>query len=252
MSRGDLDTFPRRYPDPWRNEKGAFVHPDAPGGGAGPGYFCSAGSVGETTDPFSAFPHPDSPAGRNLVLLTQAPRGLEAPILPMAWGKLVEPDFRRRVWQIVDALHIEADWLMAIMAFETGRRFRANTVSHVGGPVGLIQFTEDGARAVGKTKAQLAAMTNVGQLAYVEKFLKLGGKRLLTLEDLYMAVHYPVAVGKPNDTVLYRKVEHPSKKDHYQQNAPLDQNHDGKVTRAEAAARVRDALQEGCLPKYFG
>jgi hypothetical protein len=49
----------------WLNQDGDLIHPNAPDGGGGPGFF--RGAVALNTDPFSDdLPHPSSPAGRNL------------------------------------------------------------------------------------------------------------------------------------------------------------------------------------------
>jgi hypothetical protein len=51
--------------DLWLNEDGDVIHPDAPDGGGGPGYFRSAGIL--CGDPFAdGLPHPWSPAARYL------------------------------------------------------------------------------------------------------------------------------------------------------------------------------------------
>lgn len=47
----------------WRNRNNELVHPDAPSGGGGPGFFRYAGSTGGE---FLDFPHPDSAAARTL------------------------------------------------------------------------------------------------------------------------------------------------------------------------------------------
>jgi hypothetical protein len=52
-----------------------------------------------------------------------------------------------------------------------------------------------------------------------------------------MAILWPAAVGKSNDYVLFSS---PSKA--YEQNKGLDLNKDGNITKAEAAAKVRNQL----------
>lgn len=61
-----------------------------------------------------------------------------------------------------------------------------------------------------------------------------------------MAILWPVAIGKPLDFVLFDKSdpEHPKR---YIQNAGLDFNRDGKITKAETAAKVRAKLEKGLL-----
>jgi hypothetical protein len=97
------------------------------------------------------------------------------------------------------------------------------------------------ATALGTDISKLAAMSAEEQLDYVEKFFgRYRDKGLKTLEDVYMAILWPSAVGKPNDQVLFEK---PSKA--YDQNKGLDANQDGKVTKFEAAEAVRGALKRG-------
>jgi hypothetical protein len=54
--------------DPWVNQSGQVVHPDAPTGGGGPGYFKDPIPHGSALDALSPVPHPHSPAGRYLAL----------------------------------------------------------------------------------------------------------------------------------------------------------------------------------------
>jgi hypothetical protein len=58
-----------------------------------------------------------------------------------------------------------------------------------------------------------------------------------TLEDLYMQILWPRAVGKPLDYVLFS-----SPSTAYKQNKGLDANKDGNITKDEAAAKVRNQL----------
>lgn len=166
----------------------------------------------------------------------------------VVWGQRVAPDFKEKVIKIATNLGTDPDYLMAIMAFETGETFdpaQRNHANPTNGPVGLIQFTHDGAAAVGKTKAELATMTALEQLDYVEKFLMAKKhKGLERLEDLYAAVHYPVATGRDLDYVLYKKAEGKAGRN-YRANSGLDINNDGSVTLREAATKVREKLVEG-------
>jgi len=243
-------------PEPLAGWRGIRCHPDAPAGGSGPGSSRSAMPTGMDVDVLRWEPHPHSPVG---LLLAQAGPGsrLNAP-RQIAWGALVSPQFKKRVIEISDEIGIDPDWLMAIMALETGRTFRAdqrNTQNPKSGPVGLLQFTEDGASSLGTTKDALAAMNALQQLEYVQKWFapykgkkKADGRALLSsLEDVYAAVHYPAAVRKADEATLYEKGKLYGKKqrDLYKVNSGLDENHDGRVTRGEAAEAVRKLLEEG-------
>lgn len=170
--------------------------------------------------------------------------------MPLAWGKSVSSDFRTRIMSIADELGAAPSHLMAVMAFESARTFKADTRNAAGsGAVGLIQFMPQTAGALGTTPQQLARMTPEAQLFYVRKYLLSFKGRLKTLEDLYMAILWPVAVGKANGFVLFRK-DDPKRPKLYIQNAGLDFNKDGVITKHEAAARVRDTLNAGLKPPF--
>jgi hypothetical protein len=68
--------------DPWVNQTGNVVHPNAPSGGGGPGYFKPATPLGLSGDTFSSLPHPHSPAARHLAqneIQRKHPKGKAAP-----------------------------------------------------------------------------------------------------------------------------------------------------------------------------
>lgn len=162
----------------------------------------------------------------------------------LAWGRKVSSTFRDRVFWIESQLGIDADNLMAAMAFESGGTFRANIRNAAGsGAVGLIQFMPSTARALGTTSEKLAAMTPEDQLNYVFKYFKPYKGRLRTLSDVYMAILWPRAVGKPESYPLFERGKSPTA--NYAQNAGLDTNKDGVITKAEATAKVHQRLVMG-------
>jgi hypothetical protein len=86
----------------------------------------------------------------------------------------------------------------------------------------------------------LLQMTAIEQLDYVQKYLAPYKGRMRSLSDVYMSILFPIAVGKPDSYVLFAA---PSTA--YRQNAGLDVNHDGEVTKGEAASKVQARLDEG-------
>jgi hypothetical protein len=125
------------------------------------------------------------------------------------------------------------------MAFETGRTFNPALRNSIGA-TGLIQFIRPTAIGLGTTTDYLATLTRVQQMDWVLKYFKAGPIRKLssvTLEDLYMAIIWPAAVGKPDSYILFSE---PSKA--YTQNKGLDKNNDGHISKEEAASKVRDQL----------
>lgn len=133
------------------------------------------------------------------------------------------------------------------MAFETGETFSPSKKNPVSGATGLIQFMPKTAENLGTTTDDLAKMTAEKQLDYVKKYFGPYQNKMATLEDLYMAILWPSAVGKPNGTVIFQK---PSAA--YDQNSSLDRDKDGKVTKDEAGSFVRAELEKGLLPEHAG
>lgn len=138
---------------------------------------------------------------------------------------------------------------MAAMAFETNETFSPSIRNPYSGATGLIQFISSTAQKLGTTTDALAAMTAERQLDYVQRYMQPYTNRLRSVEDVYMAILWPKAIGQPNSSVLMsRSSTDASNKLAYEQNAPLDANRDGYITKAEAAEPVRQRLTKGLLP----
>lgn len=168
----------------------------------------------------------------------------------LAWGKQVSAEFCDRIREIADSLGTDPNYLMACIAFESGETFSPAIKNAAGsGATGLIQFMPGTAQALGTTTEELASMTAEEQLDYVEEYFLPSSGKLTTLEDVYMAILWPAAVGKPLDYVLFEKddPEHPRR---YIQNAGLDFDQDGIITKAEAAGKVRKKLEKGLSPQF--
>lgn len=172
-------------------------------------------------------------------ILPAAPKG-------MAWGAKVSQVFRDRIKWIVEDLRMPADgadWLMSCIAFESGETFSPSIRNGAGsGATGLIQFMPRTAEGLGTTTDKLARMTAEEQLNYVYKYFRPFRGRLNALSDVYMAILWPVAVGKSESHVLWTRDARPTT---YRQNAGLDVNRDGKITKAEAASKVEEKLVKG-------
>jgi hypothetical protein len=163
----------------------------------------------------------------------------------LAWGARVSPTFRDRVKWIAENIGCPADALMACMAWESGETFRADVKNMAGsGATGLIQFMPSTAKALGTTTAALAKMSPEDQLNYVYKYFQPYAGRLHNLGDIYMAILWPKAVGQPDHFVLFDKRKMPTA---FRQNAGLDVNKDGLVTRAECLVKVNAKLAKGLL-----
>jgi hypothetical protein len=171
----------------------------------------------------------------------------------IAWGAKVSKEFKDKLLVIADdQIGIDPEFLMACMAFESGETFSPSVRNAAGsGAVGLIQFMPQTAALLGTSIEDLAAMTAEQQLDYVDKYFAPHRGRIHNLADLYMAILWPAAIGQPDYFVLFDQANaaHPKQ---YLQNRGLDFNHDGKVTKSEAAYPVAKKLDKGRLPEFIG
>jgi hypothetical protein len=165
----------------------------------------------------------------------------------IAWGGKVSSDFKAKVIKICKGLQLDPDFLMSCMAFESGETFSPSVKNPHSSATGLIQFMDATAKGLGTTTAALAKMSAVDQLDYVEKYFKSYAGKLKTIEDTYMVILYPKAVGKENTYAVFTK---PSKM--YDVNSGLDADNDGIVTKAEAGSAPAAKLKKGLKPGNRG
>lgn len=96
----------------------------------------------------------------------------------------------------------DAGWLANLMNFESAGTFSSSVRNPHSGATGLIQFMPSTARGMGTTTDALAAMSPQQQMSYVERYLMRKKKNANSFKeptDVYMAVFYPVAMGKGKD-----------------------------------------------------
>lgn len=166
----------------------------------------------------------------------------------IAWGAKVSAAFKTKLIKIAGNLGVDPDFLMSAMAFESGETFSPSVTNAAGsGATGLIQFMPSTATSLGTSTTALAAMTAENQLDYVEKYFNPYKNKLTTIEDVYMTILWPNAIGKANSYVLFSK---PSTA--YTQNSGLDADNDGNITKEEAAAKVKAKLVKGKGAGYLG
>jgi hypothetical protein len=163
---------------------------------------------------------------------------------PILFGARVSAQFRAGVLWIEEKIGLNADHLMACMAFETGQTFSPKIRNLAGSSgTGLIQFMAATAKGLGTTTAALAKLSDVQQLSYVYRYFRQFGSDFSdwTLEDTYMAILFPKAIGKPLDWQMpwqYGSLA-------YKQNSGLDLDKDRVITKAEASAGVRRMAKIG-------
>ena len=157
-----------------------------------------------------------------------------------------DKEFMSGISELSKKHNVPQEDLLAMMDFETGGTFDPATKNMAGsGATGLIQFMPDTAKSLGTTTEELSEMSRSEQLQYVDKYLEtnLGGRidsDGADISDLYMSVLFPVAVGTPDDFVLFGKGAISEKYEGraYDANRGLDANNDGSITKVEAAAKV--------------
>ncbi len=136
--------------------------------------------------------------------------------------------------ELATKLGVSQQWLLKLFRIESKNDPKA--VNKFTGATGLIQFMPATARALGTTTAALAAMTYEQQLDYVYKYLKPYTGRFRQFCDLYFAVFFPLAIGKPDDWVMQTSSLSASKI--AQQNPFYDVNKDSKITVGEVKSVI--------------
>lgn len=165
-------------------------------------------------------------------------------------------EFVDKVKSICNDILIPApEWLMFCMWFETAKTLDHQKVNFQKGDnpdpelrckyraTGLIQFMPSTARSFGTTNWDLYHMSNVEQLDYVKKYLSTYKGKYRSFEDLYLAIFYPAAIGKPDSyTIKSDSVA--------RQNPIFDINKDLDITKAEIRQRLFSMIPSDCR-QYF-
>jgi len=149
-------------------------------------------------------------------------------------------EFTEKVNNISNELGIEANWLMFVMWFES--RLNPQAVNPISGAAGLIQFMPSTARSLGTTTGALKHMNNVQQLDYVLSYLRPYKGRMKRWVDVYLAVFYPKAMGKPDFIITSDIVA--------KQNKIFDINKDLDISVKEIETVLRNTIPEK-YKKYY-
>jgi len=159
---------------------------------------------------------------------------------PLVWGNKVTNKFKNEVIGIAEEIGSDPNYLMAIMAFESGGKFSSDVQNPYSGAVGLIQFMPATAENLGTTVGQLKKMTAEDQLFFVKKYFEPYKDKLKDVCDFYMAVLWPKGIGKESNYAIFEEGTIC-----YEQNSGLDSNGDGKVTKNEACKKVLEKYESG-------
>lgn len=152
--------------------------------------------------------------------------------------------FENAMTAMCSRLGLAADHMMAVIYKETGGTFSPKAYNANGGATGLIQFMPSTAAWLGTSTAALRSMTATQQLVWVEKyFSKLGvAGKLKDFTDVYLAVFFPAAIGKPETWVLQSSDLSPYKI--ATSNPGIDLNKDQKITVAEFRQYARKGMPD--------
>lgn len=155
--------------------------------------------------------------------------------------------FISEVKRYASLLGIPADWLMAIMYFES--RLNHTAYNATSGAYGLIQFMPATITGeFGITVAKMKSLSNVQQLYYVYIYLKKYKSRLTNFVDVYLAVFFPAAMAKGASYVI--QTSSLSASTIANQNPIFDTNNDNKITVGELQTYLLSWIKSkgGVLP----
>ena len=127
-----------------------------------------------------------------------------AEIIKAAYPEIAAVEgWAEKIVVIADLLEIaDPGWLANVMFFESSLDPSKTNASF--GCTGLIQFCPNsGAEKVGKTTDELRRMGAIEQMDYVYAYLREYRGRMNSSADLYMAIFFPVAVGKGPNYSIY-------------------------------------------------
>ncbi|MCR5261947.1 MAG: transglycosylase SLT domain-containing protein [Candidatus Gastranaerophilales bacterium] len=149
--------------------------------------------------------------------------------------------FTAKVEEIAKRLNCDPADLLGMMYSESGLNSKA--VNGSSGSTGLIQFMPSTAQGLGTSTAELAAMSPIEQLDYVEKFyesnLKAVGMndgRHIEAGTLYALAFLPAYANREVLTVAGEK--------YYNANSGLDTDGNGDISTSDLTTRVRNKYQE--------
>lgn len=166
-----------------------------------------------------------------------------APGRAIPWGSqanALHPDFIEGLLWIESKIALKPEVLLPCMKFESNLNPKARNPQSTAS--GLIQFMAGTAKNLGTTIEKIRTMDAMGQLSYVYKYFADQREDWtgMSVADVYMAILWPMGVGKPKDYVLWA-----AGNGAYTVNRGLDWNKDGKVTKEEATKRIYELEKEG-------
>ena len=129
---------------------------------------------------------------------------------------------RIEIRNLTKRLNIEEEWLYQLFYLES--RGNPKAVNSKSKATGLIQFMPTTAKNLGTSSEALYHMSISNQLVYVEKYLLrvINNRPIDNFLELYLAVFYPYALGKPLAYVLGSEISQSRSNLIYRQNKGID------------------------------
>lgn len=167
-----------------------------------------------------------------------------ADILKVPGIEKISASERAALVAAANKLGINPDWLATVISFETAGTFSTSIVNRAGsGAFGLIQFMPQTARNILKTATTEEAVRIGKSMTFTEQLTRMvipyfSGRKMTSLEDVYLAVFYPAAMNKAGSWIIGAT---PSAV--YTQNAGFDKSGKGYITRDDVTSRLRSLYQ---------
>lgn len=154
--------------------------------------------------------------------------------------------FSSRFESVCKNINCEPDDLLAVMCSES--RLDPTVVNPSTSTTGLIQISPSSAAELGTTTYELAQMSAVEQLDYVEKFFQAWNgneppEKKLDAGTLYTTIFLPAYRNYDDDAVLCQKGDA-----YYSGNEGLDMNQDGIITKRDITDRMRSMNIDEFVP----
>ncbi len=158
----------------------------------------------------------------------------ESPLWSWDWLKRAAGEVANTLLAIAQRHGWDPNALAGIIQLESGGDPQAR--NRLSGATGLIQWTEQTAKAYGTTTAAIYRMSQLDQLLLAERYWQNAYKTPPTeVGEYYMGVFSPSYIGKGEETVISKKGSNV-----YDQNAGLDWNGDGVLTTGDVKSFFRN------------
>lgn len=151
-------------------------------------------------------------------------------------------EFLQKVTQVAGLLGVTPSDLMKVMYLESSLKPYAQNSSTKA--TGLIQFMPNTAKSLGTTVDALKQMSGSEQMDYVYAYLKPYRGTMADYNDLYFAIFFPRAIGKPDNWILQSDSLTAAKIAKYNSGYDLDSNNEITVGEVKAAIANRLNLKK--------